>query len=521
MANQITVDIVADTRQLVAGVKNTNTQLNSLNGSISKLKSGFGGLASIFGAQISINWFKQIIKDGYDEQASFAALQDLYGAEFDKIVDKVNAISSKFYVDDGDIAQYFVQLKSAFTSRLDKFVPEVVEASNIIALLKNVPVSQVIDSWTVALKDGKLTAKEVQKIGIDLTKEQEEAFNKLNTTAEQMAFLLDIVNGKQKEALDNITGWQKITYYTGQFKDKIADALIPIIEKLVGWYEKLTPGQQKIIDGIAAFVVIVGGLLAVIGPVLLGLGMVWKIFKDLEVAARLLTIAQGLLNLVYSPYLVVILAIIAAGVLLYKNWDSVKEMAGKLWDKIKQVWEWLKTNWPTVLAILTGPIGLAVKYIIDNWDKIKEGIKKAIDGIKNLFSGWVNDFKNFGRNLINGLVDGIKALAQAPLNAVKGIADGVKNIWRTITGTKSPSKVFKGYGENLVEGLALGIQGAQRLADQAMVDLNSNLVLSPSYGNSRGNGVNITINAGLGTDPYELGRVVKAAMDKYTGVNGR
>jgi hypothetical protein len=45
--------------------------------------------------------------------------------------------------------------------------------------------------------------------------------------------------------------------------------------------------------------------------------------------------------------------------------------------------------------------------------------------------------------------------------------------------------------------------------------------LQPPTVGSRGSGVNITINAGIGTDPYEVGRYVKSALDKYAGVNGR
>jgi hypothetical protein len=53
-----------------------------------------------------------------------------------------------------------------------------------------------------------------------------------------------------------------------------------------------------------------------------------------------------------------------------------------------------------------------------------------------------------------------------------------------------------------------------------MSDLSTGLSLTPNFGTSRG-GVNVTINAGLGTDPYELGRAVRAALNKYDGVNGR
>ncbi|NBW28569.1 MAG: hypothetical protein EBR38_08385 [Flavobacteriaceae bacterium] len=523
MANQITIDILANTRDLVNGVQGVNGQLQGLNNSVSKVSGAFKGLLATLGFTISFSWFKDVVKAAYDEEATFKRLADLYGEDTAAIVEEINALSSKFKVDDGEIAQFFVRLKSSFSSQFDKFVPTVVEASNTLALLTGKPVETVIGLWERALKDGKLTAAEVQKLGIDLTKEQEDQFNKLKTTAERLQFVLDIINGKQQEALDNITGWQKLTFYVGEFKDEIGERLIPVIERLIKWYEDLSPGQKELIKDLATIVVAIGGIVTIFGPFLFGLSQLVIIFKELRIAAGLLAAAQWLVNAAFSPYLVVILAVVAAGYLLYKNWDSVKEMAGKLWDKIKQFFGWLKENWPLVLAILTGPIGLAILAITKNWDKIKDGASEVFNKLKSLFRGWINDFKNFGSDLIEGLVNGIKAMAMAPINAVKGIANGVKNIWQTITGTKSPSKVFTQYGEWLMEGLSNGIDNSKKLAVASLKDVNASLQMS-SISNKRSPaaaGMNITINAGLGTDPYELGRAVRAALNKYDGVNGR
>ena len=49
MANNIVVDIVADTRSLVRGVNETNAKLNTLNGSVSKVTGAFKGIAAAFG----------------------------------------------------------------------------------------------------------------------------------------------------------------------------------------------------------------------------------------------------------------------------------------------------------------------------------------------------------------------------------------------------------------------------------------------------------------------------------------
>jgi hypothetical protein len=523
MANTIVVDILADTRNLVQGVKQTNSSLASINGQVSKVNSAFAGLASIFGAKIGISWFKDAIQGAEADEKAFKQLADLYGKDVEGIITQVNDISKSFYVDDGTIAQYFATLKSAFSSQYDQFVPDVVRASEVLSLLTGKPVEEIVTTWAKALRDGKLTAQEVQKLGIDLTSEQETKFNSLKTTAERLQFVLDLVNKKQKDALDNIPAWDKINYYVGQFKDSVGEKLIPVIDKLVGWFEKLTPTQQEWLKGIATVVVVITGALAIMAPFLFGLSQLIIVFKELQIATKLAAAAQGLLNLAYSPYLVVILAVIAAGVLLYKNWDTVKAAAQALWDKIKQLWQWVKDNWQTLLAILTGPIGAAVLLITKNWDTIKTSISNVFSSIRSLFTGWISEFTNFGRNIIQGLINGITGMLSGAVNAVKNVGSSIKNVITGLFGIRSPSTVFAEYGKNMIQGLANGIDMSRKIAVASMDNMSNSLQLSSSMGSGYASAspVNITINAGLGTDPYELGRVVTAAINKYQGVNGR
>jgi hypothetical protein len=524
MANQITVDIVADTRKLVSGVKETNSQLSSLNQSVGKVKTAFAGLGAALGFQVGIGFLKKAVEGAAEDEAAFARLGDLFGKDIEAITKKVNAISSKYKVDDGAVAQYFVELKSAFSSNFDSFVPTVVEASATLALLTGKPLDSVIALWAKTLKDGKITAQEVQKLGIDLTTEQEQQFNKLKTTAEKLQFLLGIINSpeNQKKALDNLTPYQKWNYFMEKLSDTIGGPFLKAFEKFFDFYDKLSPKQQAVVDAVGALVVGLVALAAILAPfVLVGAALV-DLFIAWKIGAGLAAIAQGLLNLAFSPWLVVILAVIAAGVLLWKNWDTVKEMGQKLLDKLKGIWTWIKDNWEKLLTILGGPIGAAVAIIVKNWDKIKEGFTNTINAIKALFSGDISAFTNFGKNIISGLINGIKSMASGALNAVKSIGSSIKNAFTGLFGIGSPSKVFAVYGKNLVQGLAKGIDATQSLALGSMDSLSSGLTLNPTTGFASNRGtVTVNINAGLGTDPYELGRAVRAALNKYDGVNGR
>lgn len=497
MANQITVDIVADTRQLVAGVNQTNQQLNSLNGSLGKVKTAFAGLASAFGFQVGVSFLKDAIKGASEDEAAFKRLGDLFGADIDAITKKVNEISSTFFVDDGAVAQYFVDLKSAFSSNFDSFVPTVVEASATLALLTGKPLDTVIALWAKTLKDGKITAQEVQKLGIDLTTEQEKKFNSLKTTAEKLQFLLDIINSPEnkKKALDNLTPYEKFNYFVEKLKDNIGGAFVPLLEKIFNWYTKLSPSTKDLVDKIAAFAIGFAAIAAAAAPIIFTLTSLGPLFISIGKGIQIVTTAIRLLSISlltnpFTPLVIAIAAIVAGIVLLIKNWDTIGPALKKAFEVVKGIFN----------------------SVIDWFKGILGRIGQAIG---NLFEAG----KKFGSDIINGLIQGIKNMAMAPINAIKGVISGVTGAIKGFLKIGSPSKVFAGYGKNIVEGLALGIEGAQRLAEDSMINLSSGLSLTPSFGTSRG--INVTINAGLGTDPYELGRVVKAAMDKYTGVNGR
>jgi hypothetical protein len=100
------------------------------------------------------------------------------------------------------------------------------------------------------------------------------------------------------------------------------------------------------------------------------------------------------------------LVIIAVGVLVYvivRNWDTIKRVTIAVWTavsgwvvrKAKEAFDWIKRNWPLLLAILTGPLGVAVLIIVRNWDRIKNVAIAA-------FSVVIRVFLNFVGTIISG-----------------------------------------------------------------------------------------------------------------------
>ena len=109
------------------------------------------------------------------------------------------------------------------------------------------------------------------------------------------------------------------------------------IGKLAKWLSKLDPQVLAVVGGIAGFV-------AILAPLLLTLG---KLAFAISNIINVINLLGGALSLTAAgPVLAVIAAIaalIAIGVLLYKNWDTIKEKCRQLGDSIKSIWTSVKT----------------------------------------------------------------------------------------------------------------------------------------------------------------------------------
>lgn len=168
-----------------------------------------------------------------------------------------------------------------------------------------------------------------------------------------------------------------------------------------------------------------------------GLLPMLKATKLVSSATKAYTAMQWLLNaaLTANPIGIVVVAIaglVAAIVVAYKKSETFRRIVDGAFRAVKAAasfaFDWIKKNWPYLLGILTGPIGLAVLAIVKNWDKIKEGAAAVVEFVKGI-PGKLGDlagkFGNAGKDLIHAFVDGMKNAA----GIITGIAG---NVWNTV-----------------------------------------------------------------------------------------
>lgn len=204
---------------------------------------------------------------------------------------------------------------------------------------------------------------------------------------------ISTIQGALKSALANMAG-------VNEFGDIVENSpfqilrdrvIIPFSEMLVKFQEEGT--FTKWADSLAnAFSIIIdiGGRVIefikewkeIIIPLISALAGLFVINKIVVLIGALKTALAGL---AFNPIMLAIGAVIFAGVLLYRNWDLIKEKLSNLWQKIKEFGSNLFNVTKKILFFCT-PLGLIVtigKAIINNWDLIKQKIGQLWDKIKS------------------------------------------------------------------------------------------------------------------------------------------
>lgn len=279
--------------------------------------------------------------------------------------------------------------------------------------------------------------------------------------------------------MENITGFingvsdaiEKAQPYIDDFIDAFKNDFLPMMERLA----------PAIVGVIAAFAMF-QTLSTIIGIVQSISGMIaaWK------VANEGLTISQWLLNaaMAANPFVLIatlIAGVVAALVVLYTQNESFRTAVNEAWGNIKQT---AIDVWGRIVQFFTVDIPNAIQNMQTWFANLPANIANVFNNIKNTVANWVSDMgskatkaaADFGRNLINGikslpskvveigrniiqgLVDGITGAAGRVVSAITGAVGNAIGAAKKLLGIASPSKLFKKFGGYTMEGFEIGIE---------------------------------------------------------------
>ncbi|MEK4495090.1 phage tail tape measure protein [Ureibacillus sp. FSL W8-0352] len=303
-----------------------------------------------------------------------------------------------------------------------------------------------------------------------------------------------------------------------------------------------------------------------------GIRLVWEGIKQYF---------EGVWELIKNVFLGALLIIID---LLTGNWEDAKKHTEQIWENIKNA---LLSIWEAIQNIFSGVLEAISGYITTTWDNIKNTTSTVFTTVKNSISTIWNNIKTFvrdtvanivttvtnkfaelknavtekmqlvkttiedlwneaqrffenidlfqiGKDIIQGLIDGIGSMAEAVWRKVKEIAEGIKETIMKALDIHSPSRVTMSYGVNIGEGLVIGMEKmiekvysmSAKLADsvinaQEMLNYNANRLAqgNVSYVNNSVNNSRtfapVINNYGVSNNDIAIERTLRRLALKY------
>ena len=140
----------------------------------------------------------------------------------------------------------------------------------------------------------------------------------------------------------------------------------------------------------------------------------------------------------------------------------------------------INAAWDAVITFINGFADAIDQKGPELQAAVNKLIKAIINFIKNGLTGMANTFaphaSSIGRNIINGVINGVSGAAGALYNKLRGVASSALSSFKSTLGIHSPSRVFATAAGFIVAGIVQGIDKNQSDAVDAMSGLGDDMV---------------------------------------------
>ena len=191
-------------------------------------------------------------------------------------------------------------------------------------------------------------------------------------------------------------------------------------------------------------------------------------------------------------------------------WNAIKNTVTTVLNAIKTV---ITTVWNGIKTAVTTVVN-AIKNVISTvWNGIKNTVSNVVNGIKNTVSTVFNNIKSsisgtmgnivsviksgfnnaisfitslpskalqWGKDMIMGIVNGIKSCIGAVGDAVSSVANKIKSFLHFSVPDEGPLTDYESWMPDFMKGLAKGIEESKGMVAKAVDGVAANMVLNPS-----------------------------------------
>lgn len=193
------------------------------------------------------------------------------------------------------------------------------------------------------------------------------------------------------------------------------------------------------VKGISAIFGVITTVISVVKAVISVIKLAFVVVKSIITVIKVVGAVISVLASAFGPVILAIAAAIAIGVLLWKNWDKIREAAGNLLEGVK-----------TTIGNVR--------------DAIVTGIQAAIDWITSLPA----EALKWGSDIIDGIVSGIQSAVGRVGEAVKGVADKIKSFLGFSEPEDGPLSDFHTYMPDMIDLMASGITSGKKKVKDAL-----------------------------------------------------
>lgn len=453
---------------------------------------------------------EQIYKNAADSVKDWADnLESYYGIAEGEALEYANMMGSML-VNIGGLteeqaakqAQTLIELAGDLTAMYGGTTADAVRA--LTGALKGN--NTMLDNYGMAVNDAMIKTKALEMGLYDGTGQMDLATKQAAT----LALIMEQTGAAQGQAAREAEGASgSMRAFATEIKNLAADigeVLLPVITPLlaslgeiVKKISELSPETQKIIIAIAGVAAAIGPLLVAVGMMSQGIGSIIGLFGSASIATGGLGSALSALAGPIAAAIAAIVLIVIAIKDLWQNNEDFRNAVKAIWEDIqnsittivnflkalwdehgkhfvnagKATWEAIQTIISTVTQIIGEIIALFLNIITGNWegawDNIQNIVKIGAEGVKKLiislgtalgeiFTGLIGMALDWGRNLLQSFIDGIKEKWSDLRDTVRNIADTVADYLGFSSPTKKgPGRFIEEWGANMVKAFADGM----------------------------------------------------------------
>lgn len=345
---------------------------------------------------------------------------------------------------------------------------------------------QLITQTENEIKNAKLN-EQATKSGTKATKDASKASLDFDDIQKR---LNDRFAGSAQAQLNTYAGQMKqFQNQMGALKTSIGTALLPALTELA-------KALSAILIPIAQFgtqhpkmIAAILSITAVLGTLIGGLALFQKVVGVLSFALGPLSTALGAAGLSFSsltlPILAVIAVIAALSFAVYEvinHWSQITGFFSRLWRDTKNLflefWNWLKgfvINWgPIILTLIAPFIGIPL-LIKQHYGELTNFFSSLFGDIERIFNNLARSALNWGHDLIDGLVNGIKNKIGQVEDAAKSVANKITSYLHFSVPDEGPLTQYESWMPDFMGGLAKGIEQNKHKVTNAIKSLSTDM----------------------------------------------